>query len=544
MGSAPPRTDEPAASTSRSPAPPSVPIPWVHAALACLPYLLVYLFPVWHAGPEEWATGFIQYDQASYIAHGRAMFERGTGLLGPNPFDPSPESAAIYFHLLNWLMGGLVLVTGLDPGLVYALLGVAMALVFARLTLALVRLCCAGRGPVLPAYYFAMWGGGIAVLAAGASALAQGQSPWEDPLRLEPFRGWWFLYWGRNLIFTTEVTYHVLVAAAWWTLLEKRYRTCLALLAVTLATHPYTGVQLLAILGGWLGLNLLRPRWTATTRAPGWFAAGTSLLAAAFLLYYFAFLPRFPEHQAIQGDWARDWSETGVQTLVAYVPIALLALIRCLRDRPWSEPRTAFLLVAAGVSFGLSHHHWWVTPHMPLHFTRGYVWFPLVLLAAPLLSELARARGLARAGVLALAAVLCVDNAGWLWQTWTDNRRPLVVAEGVHELLRKMDEEDLRGTVLADDRNVSYLVTTYTGCRAQLGHIALTPEYPRRNKQLKRLLRQVDKAAAGGAGYSEADLSAWFEGTDYLLWKRTRPAPEGWVARLESETHVLYVRRP
>jgi len=517
--------------------------PWAWAVLGIAPFLLVYLFPVWNAPADHTATGFVQYDQASYIAHGRAMFERGHGLAGPNPYEISPDAPRIYFHALNWLLGAIVLLTGLDPGLVYVGLGLILALIFGRLTLALVERCGAGRGPVLPVFLMVMWGGGAALIGAGLSQVFGGPALAEDPLRLEPFRGWWFLYWGRNLVFTTEAAYHVLMLGGWLMLLKGRWGACLAILGLTLATHPYTGVQALAIMITWAGLNSLRPGWSGQVRAPRWFGLGLLGMTAVFLLYYFGYLPSFESHRLIQKNWGRAWSETSLQSLVAYAPVVALALIRLVRDKPWARPETAFLLTAAAVSFGLSHHHWVMSPHMPLHFTRGYVWLPLMLLAGPYIAQLAESAQRSRTRltlVAGLALIFCTDNIAWLWLTSSDDRRPVIIHSDLHDLYRRMDAEQLTGTVLADHKTHSYLVSTYTRCQGYLGHMALTPGQKPRARQVKALLKSLKLAQESGEQLSSDDIDAWFEEIDYLLWKRTRPVPTGWVPALETAEYVLF----
>jgi len=518
--------------------------PWLWSSLGVAPLLLVYLIPVWIA-PDGWvSSGFIQYDQPYYVATGRAVFERGNGLAGPNAYDPSPDAPCIYFHWFTWLIGFAVVSSGIDPGNVYVGLGLVMAILFGRVTLALVDHCCDGRGPVVPVYLLVMWGGGVTVLTAVLGNVLGGRAALTDLMHYELFDGWWFPNWGRNLVMTTEATYHVLMALAWLMLFKRRWALCLLSIALIVTTHPYTGAQVLAIISAWLGLNLLRPDWSGHDRVPWWFALGLVGLGAAFGWYYFVFLHGFPEHVAIQERWNRGWAESPFQTLVAYLPVAALAVVRLRQDRPWSRPETAFLVSAAIVSFGLAHHHWFIQPHQPIHFTRGYVWLPLALLAAPWLSETLRwaQENQRRLNlVCGLALLFCLDNIGWLWSTSRDIAAYIIPGE-LRGLYRQMDREQLRGTVLANHQILNYLVPTYTSCQTYLGHEFLTPDRKRRAQQIDELMKKLADAKEAGRQLSAEDTGPWFDQVDYLLWPRDGPIPVGWEPLLESREFLLHQR--
>ena len=523
---------------------PRSPNPWFWSVLGVAPFLLAYLFPVWKA-PEFWvSTGFVQYDQPYYVATGRAIFERGNGLTGPNPYDTSPDAPSIYFHWITWLIGCAVMSTPFDPGEIYVGLGLVMALLFGRVTLALVDHCCDGRGPVVPVFLLAMWGGGVSLSAAVLGNVLNDRFVLTDLMRHEVQNGWWFPYWGRNLVMTTEATYHVLMALAWLMLFKRRWAICLLSIALIVTTHPYTGAQVLAIMSAWLGLNLLRPDWSGHDRVPWWFAIGLAGLGAAFGWYYFVFLHGFPEHVAIQERWNRGWAESPFQTLVAYLPVAVLAVVRLRQDRPWSRPETAFLVTAAIVSFGLAHHHWFIQPHQPIHFTRGYIWLPLALLAAPWLSETLRwaQENQRRLNlVCGLALLFCLDNIGWLWWTSRDVAA-YVIPFDLHRFYREIDRKGLTGTVLANNQVLNYLTPTYTSCQTYLGHALLTPDHKQRSQQMEELMKKLADAKEAGRQLSREEIGPWFDQVDYLLRRRDRPIPVGWEPALQSRMYVLYQR--
>lgn len=146
------------------------------------------------------------------------------------------------------------------------IVGLAAAVVFSRLTLELVRRLGrdSPRTPLL--FVLAMWGGGLAVVARAVQALAAGEPLLHQPNALEPHGGWWFLSWGRNVVFTTEAVYHVLVLAIFLAFQERRWKLLLAAVAAVASTHPFTGAQVLVCVGGWLALNRIAPDTTGVPR--------------------------------------------------------------------------------------------------------------------------------------------------------------------------------------------------------------------------------------------------------------------------------------
>ena len=103
---------------------------WVWIAVAILPFQLPLLHHLWSAGPL--ATGFLGYDTPYYVANGRAVFEHGNGFFSPNPYDSAPASPAIYFHLFTWFLGLGVKVFCVDPGFLFAGVGLVDLDVWAR----------------------------------------------------------------------------------------------------------------------------------------------------------------------------------------------------------------------------------------------------------------------------------------------------------------------------------------------------------------------------------------------------------------------------
>lgn len=492
-------TSKPTSSSAGSERPagrrtPSTSAAWGLATLALLPFAAVY---VAHAAGNPNATGFVQVDMPYYAANGREIFERGNGVLHPNPYETGPAPPAIYFHWFTWLLGFAIVKLGLDPGVALVALGAVGALLFARLTLSIVLAVLDDARLAGRLYLGVMWGGGLLCLGRVAQNLAAGREPLHTLLLHDPFAGQWFLSWGRNAVLPTEAVYHAFSALVFLSLLRARWRPALLATAALAATHPWSGAQLLLIVGAWATLGLLRrPGRAALVPWLGWLG-----IAAPFAAYYFLYLPSFPEHRVVSQMWDLAWGLAPVSALLGYGPVALLAAWRLWRDRRALDARAGFLLVAFAVSFALVQHDLLIDPVQPLHFTRGYVWLPLCLLALPLAQHAllaARARWQpALFGTASVAALLVAasDNVGALGTAVSLHPHlGLELSPPERDVFRWMDERRLDGILLCSDVRLGYLAATYTRARTYSGHLTNTPDVVLR---LKQILRWNDGADPG-----------------------------------------------
>jgi hypothetical protein len=517
-----------------SPAPTERDVTWLNipaalcSLLAAAPFLL---FPLIHfVRWDDEATGFTTYDLPYYVANARAILDRGHAGLYPNPFDPDPAAPIIYFHWLMTVLAALIGPLGLKPA--HALLAIQTigALASARVMYSLVAwLLPASRWRTL-FYFLTMWSGGLLVLGKLAANLASGVAWDSSLLALDPGQGLWCLNFGRNLILPTEAIYHALMLALWLSIMKGHWtKAAFYLLAIT-STHPFTGAQALAIVGVYaLASRLIpapppaRPRdregeapaepraaqALSTTNAapPRTFWLFYTAIAAAFGAYYFLFLPRFPQHQEIQNTWTLGWTLSGPTILLAYTPAALLAWLAIRSNSAWRR-QSRFLLIAAGVSFLLANHQWFITPRQPIHFTRGYIWTPLFLAGLPTLAALfdrLRARGLIVAGVtiLGLAAVAVSDNVGFLVINATSPTRPgFGLTKDEQDAFADLNSRRLTGVLLTDDERLGYLAAAMTSARPWIGHKYNTPEFDDRLNKLAAF----KATRAAGELLTEVDL--------------------------------------
>ncbi len=456
----------------------------VGVLLAVTPFLMI---PLAHlASNPETATGMFHYELPYYVANGRAVLERGHGLLYPNPYDPSEEAPAIYFHWLPELLGAAVVQGHIDPGMLMVGLTIVAAILLAVVTDRLIRVCLPGRAGSDPLPLLAaMWGGGGLVLAGVVLQTLTGPSD-RGLLSLDPGNGMWFLNWGRNALFPTEAVYHALVALCWMAEIRGRPFPATGWLLLLATTHPWSGLELLLTICTWRGLVL----WLHRRRSDWLHLLTAAGLLIVFLAYYRWWLPSFPSHAALQRVWELDWSLPGLSAAAAWGPVACLAGIRLATERGVLHRRSVrFLLCALTIALLLSLHDRFMRPVQPLHFTRGYVWMPLFLLGAPVLLKGIRTLwgrgGIRRTAAVLLCLLFTTDNVVF---SLVHSQRQLHRLDGFHldlherALLAQLHGRYADRIVLTDSLKLNYLLPAWTDLRPWLGHQFNTPDFPRRRR--------------------------------------------------------------
>ena len=514
---------------------------WALVLLALAPFHLIHAAHFLRLHPQGGEpTGFLFADMPYYVANGRAIFERGNWFAYPNPYDPDTDSPVIYFHWYIWILGAGVVKLGLEPGTWFLATGAIAALAFGRLTLALVGRFTPTRRWQAWVFLVAMWGGGVAAASQVVSNVFARRPVAEHLLALDPYEGHWCLQWGRNVVYPTESLYHALVVAAWLAALRGRGGLATLFAALVAATHPFTGCELLAMLGLWW-------LWRGSSRRDAAWVREGALLGAVCLVfvgYNFGYLDRFEAHRELRRAWAKDWTATARQQFAGYGPVVALAAARVLRDLRAGRRLDAdgkFMATAAATAFLLSNHQWFLSPHQPLHFTRGYVWLPLLLLGLPALEDLAAAIGARIAaplhGPLAVLALIAasLDNIVFIHRNTRGAAfEQLYLAPGEKEVLREFKERPSGGIALVINSKLSYLATTYAPVRTWLGHLHNTPRFAARREDVGHWLE------TGEAG-------EWFKRIEAIATpvERELPGldPADWEVAFESARWRILKRR-
>ena len=433
---------------------------WAVALALLAPVIALYAAHYLLLPQELFAHGFIQYDQPYYMANAREHFDGGFSLTYGLPFSTDYDTPRIYVQPLSLLLGTVWELTRFDPGAIYVVAGLIFGLICLRLAVALYEALfgLAGFGQRLGLVLF-IWGGGVFALAGAAFMVAKGLGDPADLLIFDPARGWWFFNFGRNLVYPTEALYHLLTVAILLSLLRRRFAWAALLCLLLSISHPYAGLQVALTLLVWAAVErffLLR-----SETVPRWFVPAIAAVLIFHLGYYMGVLATSEEHRQTVALWQRNipgligWMPIGG----GYVLVGALALWR-LRERDrageaLAVPHNRLFLFYFLVSFSLANHEFLISPHQPIHFTRGHIWTPLFLLGAPVLIALleriwsALRPWLRWAGVTVVAGLFLLDNLVFFAVTIPEmavqpTNAP-TVSDDERALLRQLDDPRFEG---------------------------------------------------------------------------------------------------
>jgi hypothetical protein len=470
-------------------------------------------------------TGFIQYDQPSYMAHAQKFFEGGFHFLYGNSFSPDPKTPAIYFqiHLLG--LGFLQAITGCDPGLLYVIFGFFAALICVRVAMALYeQVAGLGTRAEWAGLVLFIWGGGVlAMVGLGFHLLQRSnvQTTLTDLFHFDPAQGWWFLNLGRNLVFPTEAYYHALAFGAVLMAMRSNFRAALWLAFILSLSHPFTGLQFLLILLAWCWWEM---GFLGNRTIPFTFPAMLFGILTFHLAYNVVLLNLFPEHRVLFVQWSHVWLDPVSAFLPADIFVGFLAW-RAMRNwklaaELFCSPANRLLLTWFVVSFILVHHDLVTTPRQPIHFSRGYTWVPLFLLGVQPLLRMLESCFSQKSRILRVATIGFVfliglsDNLAWFglhaamalaprWGiTWLpeDGFRLSAADRQLYGWLRQRPVPHDELLVTPDsDSSVVYLAMVYTDYRAWYSHFDLTPFANQRKQELADFF-QTETVPSGWRG--------------------------------------------
>jgi hypothetical protein len=474
---------------------------WAASLALMLPAAIPYVAHWMDRRPNSQPTGYIQADMPLYMAKAREAFDSGRfGILYGNPCEGFSTEPRIYFQPWTFALGLIHWLTAIPPGVLFTCFWFVAAWSASRVFLAVFEQWVGldGTSKKLALVVF-FWGGGVLALVGAIRGLMNhGTIAWDDLSAFDPFRGWWFLNLGRNLVYPTEALYHALAFGSFLVGIRRGIRNlicALALAGLTASCSPFAGLETLAIL--WLA-GLFELAFSTDRRMAAWFFIGVNGVGLLFASYYLIYLNGFPEHRALATRMMLPWRYSLCSALAAYGPVSFLALWRFRtwkRTRElWSHPQIRFLIAWAVAAFSLENHDFVFSPRQPIHFTRGYVWSALFLLGAPTLSSLFEGISKLRAPYYrlfrtVLIASLLADNLTWFALFAHDYKQPdrngVRLKAEEREVLRRLGGDDLKDCLLlSEDERISYLALSETRLRSLIGHSLETPDYELRKRQL------------------------------------------------------------
>jgi hypothetical protein len=468
----------------------------------------------WSAAPGEVFTGVWRSDLLHYLAYAREAGEAG-GLVYGHAFSDSFDSARVFSNLEILLLGWTWRITGIPvPWLWQLARPVAGWLMLWGLWGLVAQLFPRSRyGEPERSFAYALLalgGGALWLLALGG-----GTAGLLDRFRVLAIgtaagTGWAPSVFA-NALYPSEAFYHALAFATLVALLRDRPALVLLGLVLLFWSHPFTGAELVAIVGAFSGVEWLLAGRDRRRLA---FALAVAAVAAPFLLYYLVWLPqRSDEARFLLDAWtgpaARYLLHPGDAPAMwgIFLLGPMLQLLPGTRSlRPGQRRSERLVLVWLGVVLLLVTQDRWlpagVRPVQPLHFTHGYLFVPLAVLTLQALLRRTAGWGAARRRLAATALLLmaALDSVLLVAAVATSPDR-VVLSRDLARAIGFLAEQRPPSLVLplTAQRDAWAYLLAVSPHRLYLDHPLVTPGYTRKRERVQALVaarRPAERAAA------------------------------------------------
>jgi hypothetical protein len=455
---------------------------WVFSLALILPMLVFYAGYFWNHDQSLTPTGFIIYDNVSYVAYAKQYIDHDKlSLFYSNPLNDSGNYPAIYFQTQTILLA-LLLWIGCAPGFSIILLNLIGTLLSFRMVIAIYDHLYPSANHRKLFISFFCWGGGLLALAGVPIALnkSMGNLDFLDRIFfIDPAWGWWGLNLGRGHFPSVEGYYHFLFLAGIFCIIKKKWSLALLVTSILSLSHPFTGIEFLSIVIVWSVAEKLVMR---NSIVPWSFIIGIAAILAFHIFYYLFYLNQFPEHRSVGEQYALNWRLRFFSMIPAYCIVGTLALTGLYK---WKKEffklySTRLFFCWFIIAFALANHEIFMKPMQPLHFTRGYIWTALFLISLPTLHYLFENRRLKKFGFTFLfSALLFSDNFLWILNsvrfTATSPSAGYITSEQ-KELLHIIKMYSTEATlIIGKDEILPYLSTVHSKAYPWISHPFTTP---------------------------------------------------------------------
>lgn len=486
------------------------------ALLLLIPVIFYYSMHFLHPriNPNHIATGFIQYDQPSYVANSLEYKKSENWHIAFSmPYLETHQKEPIYFFPQLFLIGNLAKISPFSPTAIFLVFGFVFAYLGILKIIQLIELVApqANKSHLRLLQILAVWGGGFLFLPGIVYTLisSNGDIAWsiKNCFLFDPGDGFWMLNMGRNFIYPMEALYHYLFVSVIISIYKKNYLKSSLIASILVFCHPFTGTIIAGSLGLFLFIQTLKS-FTKQNIIP------LSIISSSYLIviiYNFYWLPKNPAHNQLLKQWQIDWSAKPYQFLLAYLLVLIPAIFAIKKTSLKNNPIITFLLSWLFVNLLLENHQYFINPaHQPLHFSHGYVWLCLFLLAVPVLLRLFQNTRISLK--IALISLLLLDNASWftLYGAKQLINGDVFITKQEQQVLTFISNQHNKNSIISPYDKLGYFNIVYNNNPSYTSHRFNTPDFhPKQN-----LLENIGQTGV-------MDSSKSFPKPAYWIYKNT-----------------------
>lgn len=516
---------------------------WLFALALTIPMILFYAAFYLNHSSSLISTGFVAYDNVSYVANAKQYLDGDKfSLLYSNPLNESGNYPPIYFQPQTLILAFLLWL-GLAPGFTIVFLNWLGTLLSFRIAISIYDHLYTNSSHRKLFISLFCWGGGLLALAGLPIALTQSTGNldlFDRIFFIDPASGWWGLNFGRGHFISTEGYFHFLFLAGILCILKRKWNLCLIVSLVLSLSHPFTGIEYLAIVLAWSSFE----KFIAKNRDIPWkFLIGISLILAFHIFYYLFYLNRFPEHRSVSEQYSLNWRLRFFNMIPAYCLVGAFAIAGFikLKNSLFSNATTRLFFTWFFITFLLANHELFMKPMQPLHFTRGYVWASLFLLGLPALHDLFYNEKLRKYPVVLLlfSALFFSDNFLWIANNLRVRQTsPSVICitdEQKHLLYLIGKNSNNKTLIVGNDEVLVYMSTVYTKAYPWISHPFTTPFVSKKEKVYSDFIKRgiIDSS------WKKRELIFVFHKNDSIELQRSKSFSFPVTTLATTETYIL-----
>lgn len=516
---------------------------WLFALVLTLPMMLFYTGFYFNHSSSLISTGFVAYDNVSYVANAKQYLDADKfSLFYSNPLNDSGNYPAIYFQTQTLLLA-ILLWFGFAPGFTIVLLNWIGTFLSFRMAIGIYDHLYPTSNYRKLFISFFCWGGGLLALACipiAVTGSTHNPDFFDRMFLIDPASGWWGLNFGRGHFISTEGFFHFLFLAGILCILKRKWNLALVASFAISLSHPFTGIEYLAIVCCWVFVEKIIMK---NKEIPWKFLTGVCFIMALHIFYYLFYLNQVPEHRSVSEQYSLNWRLRFFNMIPAYCLVGTLGIISLIRLKKafFRNYSTRLFLVWFVIAFLLINHELFMNPMQPLHFTRGYVWTSLFLIGLPSLHKMFQSERLKKhaLALIVFCALMFSDNFLWIannLRTRQTSASVICITAEQKDLLHVIDNNSNNKTlIVGNDQVLVYMSTVYSKAYAWISHPYTTPFA---TKKLKAFDDFMTKGLIDPS-WKNREVIFVFHKNDPLELQRSQSIPFAVATLANSQSYIL-----